>query len=76
MLALFRLSCVALLALSLGLTVVPPAHAYLDAGTGSMILQVLAGGVAGAVVIGRLYWHRFMRLIGRRKDLQEPAPRP
>ena len=24
-----------------------PAHAYLDPGTGSMILQVLLGGVAG-----------------------------
>ena len=30
-----------------------PAHAYLDPGTGSMILQVLLGGIAGAAVAGR-----------------------
>lgn len=45
------------------------AHAYLDAGTGSMILQALAAGVAGAVVIGRMYWHRFMVLIGKRPNV-------
>jgi hypothetical protein len=33
-----------------------PAHAYLDAGTGSMLLQLLMGGAAGVLVVGRLYW--------------------
>jgi hypothetical protein len=36
-----------------------PAWAYLDPGTGSMMLQLVLGGVAGAMVVGRLYWHRF-----------------
>ncbi len=44
-----------------------PAHAYLDAGTGSMILQVLLGGVAGGVVIFRLYWRRFLALFSSRR---------
>ncbi len=37
---------------------VAPAHAYLDPGTGSMMLQLLLGGVAGALVVLRLYWYR------------------
>jgi hypothetical protein len=36
-----------------------PAWAYLDPGTGSMMLQLLLGGIAGATVVGKLYWHRF-----------------
>ncbi len=35
-----------------------PAHAYLDPGTGSMILQVILGGVAAASVALKLYWQR------------------
>lgn len=42
--------------LSMGLS--SPAYAYLDPGTGSMLLQLLLGGFAGALVIGKLYWHR------------------
>jgi hypothetical protein len=40
------------------------AHAYLDAGTGSMILQVLLGGIAGLMIVGKLYWYKFRSLIG------------
>jgi hypothetical protein len=40
--------------------------AYLDPGSGSMLLQALAGGVAGFAVIGRLYWRRLKRLVVRR----------
>ncbi len=35
-----------------------PAYAYLDPGTGSIILQLLLGGVAGGIVICKLYWAR------------------
>ena len=41
-----------------------PAHAYLDPGTGSMILQLLLGGVAGLLVIGKLYWQRIKDFFG------------
>lgn len=41
-----------------------PAYAYLDPGTGSMILQVLLGGVAGVAVAGRFYWHKLRTMIG------------
>jgi len=42
--------------------------AYLDPGAGSLLLQLLAGGVAGIMVMGRLYWARVKRVlrIGRR----------
>jgi hypothetical protein len=60
----FRLS---LAALSVGI-LTSSAHAYLDPGTGSMILQVLLGGVAGLALVGKLYWHKLLSLLGIRKD--------
>jgi hypothetical protein len=36
---------------------------YIDPGAGSMILQALAGGVAGAMVVGKLYWSRIKRAL-------------
>lgn len=45
-----------------------PAHAYLDPGSGSMMLQVLLGGFAAVGVAVRLYWHR-VTAIFRRKDV-------
>jgi len=44
------------------------AHAYLDAGTGSMILQVMLGGLAGLAIAGKLYWHKFLMAIGVRRE--------
>jgi hypothetical protein len=39
---------------------------YLDAGSGSMIMQALAGGFAGIAVVGKLYWSRIKRVFVRR----------
>ena len=47
------------------------AHAYLDAGTGSMLLQLLLGGVAGLAIAGKLYWHSFLSAIGIRKPRED-----
>ena len=41
-----------------------PAYAYLDPGTGSMLVQLLLGGVAGVLVVGKLYWHRIKGFFG------------
>jgi hypothetical protein len=35
-----------------------PAHAYLDPGTGSIILQGLLAGIAAAMAAAGLYWAR------------------
>jgi hypothetical protein len=46
-----------------------PAYAYLDPATGSVILQGLLAGIAGLMVVLRLYWGRlkafFRRWLGR-----------
>jgi hypothetical protein len=47
-----------LLALIVTVAVYRPAFAYLDPGTGSILLQVLLGGVAGGLVVVKLYWSR------------------
>ena len=42
------------------------AHAYLDPGTGSIILQAIIGGLAMVAVTARLYWHKILVFFGRR----------
>ena len=46
-----------------------PAYAYLDPATGSVLLQGLLAGIAGLMVVLRLYWGRlkafFRRCLGR-----------
>lgn len=37
-----------------------PASAYLDPTSGSMLLQLILGGVAGAAVAARLFWRRLL----------------
>jgi len=50
------------------------AHAYIDPNSGSLILQVILGGVAGLAVIARLYWHKLLGMLGLRKsDRVEPV---
>lgn len=44
------------------------AFAYLDAGTGSMILQAILGGAAGVVVIGKMYWKELRGLFSKKSD--------
>jgi hypothetical protein len=40
-----------------------PAHAYLDPGSGSMLMQLLLGGVAGVAVIVKLYWRGLLSFL-------------
>ena len=47
------------------------AEAYLDPGSGSMLLQVLLGGVASVAVLLRFYWNRVTSLLPRRHDPDE-----
>ena len=42
-------------------------HAYLDPGTGSMIIQGLIAAVAMIGITGRLYWHRILVFLGKRE---------
>jgi hypothetical protein len=45
--------------------------AYLDPGSGSMILQILAGGVAAVGVAAKMYWRRLTRFLRLRRDKPE-----
>lgn len=40
------------------------AEAYLDPGTGSMMLQVILGGIAAIGVAIKLYWHKLRVYLG------------
>jgi hypothetical protein len=47
-----------------------PAHAYVDPGAGSLILQLIIGGIGGAFVAFKLFWGRIRNF--RRKPEQPP----
>ena len=47
------------------------AVAYLDPGTGSMLLQVILGGIAAVGVAIKLYWHKLRAALGMAK---KPEP--
>lgn len=44
---------------------VQPAYAYLDPGTGSMLLQGLIGGIAAGVGLISLFYYRFKIAVSR-----------
>lgn len=64
----------------LAVLVAAPAHAYLDPGTGSMLLQGIIGAFLAVGVTLRLYWHRIKGLFrsgrgrGAAGDTGAPAP--
>jgi hypothetical protein len=47
--------------------------AYLDPGSGSLLLQALAGGAAAMSVVAKLYWRRALRVL-RIKKTEPDAP--
>lgn len=50
-----------------------PAAAYLDPGTGSMILQSIIGILAGALVAIHVFWHRIKSIFTRKRDVESDA---
>lgn len=52
--------------------------AYLDPGSGSVILQAILGGVAAIAITGKLWWHRLLTILRIRKpeDDASKAPAP
>lgn len=47
--------------------------AYLDPGSSSLFVQLLAGGVAGLSVTAKLFWHRILRFFRLKRDGAEPG---
>jgi hypothetical protein len=54
------------LAVGFGGFTIAPAHAYLDPGTGTIVLQSLLAGTAGAALVVKLYWRSFLSYFRRR----------
>ncbi len=44
--------------LAISLVHAPSVHAYLDPGTGSMIVQMFLAAIAGVLVTINLWWHK------------------
>jgi hypothetical protein len=42
--------------------------AYLDPGSSSIIIQMIAGGVAALAVTAKLFWGQILRFLHIRKD--------
>ena len=47
--------------------------AYIDAASGSMLLQIILGGAAAVAVTVKMWWGRLLRLLGIRKPDETPA---
>ena len=48
------------------------AHAYLDPGTGSMIIQILIASFIGAAVFLRRFWTRIAEFFNRYRNSDTP----
>ncbi len=59
-----------LITLSLVMLVPSPSHAYLDPGTGSMVLQIILGGIAGIGLLGRIFWRKLRTVIFNKDKIQ------
>lgn len=57
-----------------------PAYAYIDAGTGSLILQALLGGIVGFSAFVKIYWMQiklfFSRMASGKKNADNSADAP
>ena len=60
------------------LLITQPAWAYLDPGTGSMLLQVILGGIAAVGVALKLFWHKIRAALGfaKKSDDDEEEQEP
>jgi hypothetical protein len=54
-------------AIAVSIAAVAPAAAYIDPGTGSMLLQMLGAGIAGAIFYFRELRIKFLSLFTRRE---------
>ena len=63
-----------LVVLLYGVSLTEEALAYLDPGSGSMMLQLLLGGIVGVAAILKLYWNSFTGLFRRKKQQDGSTP--
>lgn len=73
-----RILTICTLAALLQMVFTPPAHAYLDPGTGSYIFQLLLAAVVGLAFVVKVFWGRiksfFSRLLSKNHAEVEEDP--
>lgn len=45
-----------------------PVYAYIDPGTGSLLIQSIIGAIAAVAVTMKLYWHKLKLFLFRKKE--------
>ena len=73
---MFRALYYSALAYLISIAMAQPAYAYLDPGTGSIVLQSLIGAVAAGLVLGRSYLYQVKTWLGLQPKRDENAERP
>ena len=53
------------------LAATPAVHAYIDAGTGSYMLQLLIAGLFAGAFAVKIYWKKIMGLFGSKRSDDE-----
>ena len=57
------------------LSITSPAYAYLDPGTGSMLLSAVIGVAAAVGLAVKMFWYRLVGLVrGKRTEMVEGSP--
>lgn len=51
-----------------------PAYAYIDPGSGSMIVQGVLAAIAALAMTAKLWWHRLLVLLHVRKRTSKVSP--
>lgn len=62
-LAMKRLASVVILALYFMISAVYDAHAYIDPGTGSYLLQLMAAGLFGLAFTIKIFWRKIKTFV-------------
>ncbi|MEA2459897.1 MAG: hypothetical protein QOH90_74 [Actinomycetota bacterium] len=75
-----RIFLVTILVLAFSAMVLPVANAYIDASSGSYIIQMLVGGLLGVGLAIKVFWHKITGLFTKRdtapgKEEQPTAPK-
>lgn len=68
----FRLMWVVYLAALMSLVTISPAAAYLDPGSGSLVFQVVVGGLMAGSLAVKVFWRRIASLF-KRKETRDDA---
>ena len=45
-----------------------PINAYIDPGTGSLVIQFIVGGIVGLSVLIKIFWSKIVRIFNRKVE--------